>query len=77
VKHTSLQRAATPVVEVIDDQTAAVLRAMGPLRRLAMIDVLYEDGRAFVERCIRVDHPDWPDDRVLAELNRRAGYGAD
>lgn len=58
-------------IEVIDEASAAILRALGPAGRLAMLDQMVTAGRELMITRIRAEHPDWNDVRVRDELLRR------
>lgn len=58
-------------IEVIDEQLAAVLREKTPAERIAMIGDANQTARMLAAAGIRYRHPDWPQDRVDAEVARR------
>ena len=66
-----------PVIEVIDDDMAAVLRAKTGAQRLAIVDALYHTARMLVETNIRSVHPDWDDRAVRRAVAERIAGAAD
>jgi hypothetical protein len=69
-------RAAPPRVEVIDDATAAMFRAMTPAQRVASALRAHRMARQFVTAIVRSGHPDWADELVNREVARRMSGGA-
>ena len=47
-----------------------ILRAMPGERRLLMAEQLYWSARKMKAAGLRARHPDWPDERVNAEVTR-------
>ncbi len=62
--------------EMIDDQTAAVLRQKTDLQRLRSVDAFWNFARAVLKAAIRTEHPDWAPERVQIEIARRISTGA-
>lgn len=60
-----------PVIEVVDEATAAVLRRMTPAQRLAGAHGMWRYARDATLARIRHEHPHWDDTAVKAELRRR------
>ena len=60
-----------PVIEVMDDAMAEVLRRMTGEQRLRIMLGLCETGRKLVEWNIRADHPDWDEARVRQAVAER------
>jgi hypothetical protein len=58
-------------IEVIDDEMAAVLRAMTPAQRLASAHGMWRYAHDRTVALIRREHPEWDDARVKSELRRR------
>jgi hypothetical protein len=61
---------AQPVVEVIDAQMAAVLRAKTGAERLRIASGMYASARRMLLGHLRAEHPDW-DERQVAEVTAR------
>jgi hypothetical protein len=57
-----------------DEQTSleqfALLRAMPGERRLQLAEEMFWSARRLKAAGIRHQHPDWPEDKVMAEVNR-------
>ena len=66
-----------PVIEVMDDAMADVLRRMTGEQRLRIMVGLCRTGRKLVEANVRTDHPDWDDERVRQAVAERIAGGAD
>jgi hypothetical protein len=65
------------VIEVIDDQMAAVFRRRSGAQRLETVNSLLRCARRLIETNIRFNHADWNDDRVKMEIAARISGGAD
>jgi hypothetical protein len=57
-----------------DEQTSpeqfAILRALPGERRLKLAERLYWSARKLKAAGVRSQHPDWPEEKVIAEVNR-------
>jgi hypothetical protein len=57
-----------------DEQTSpeqfALLRAMPGERRLQLAEEMFWSARRLKAAGVRYQHPDWPEEKVLAEVNR-------
>lgn len=57
-----------------DEQTSpeqfAVLRAMSGERRLQLAEEMFWSARKLKAAGVRHQHPDWPEEKVIAEVNR-------
>jgi hypothetical protein len=57
-----------------DEQTSpeqfALLRAMPGERRLHMAEEMFWSARRLKAAGVRHQHPDWPEEKVIAEVNR-------
>jgi hypothetical protein len=57
-----------------DEQTSpeqfALLRAMPGERRLQLAEEMFWSARRLKAAGVRHQHPDWPEERVIAEVNR-------
>ena len=60
-------------IEVIEDELADVLRRKTPAERVAMISEANETMRLLISAGLRRRHPEWPEERLKAELVRRMG----
>lgn len=63
-------------IEVIDDQTADVLRRKTGAERLRIADEMYSWARRTLTSHLRSEHPDWDEGRVVREVARRLSHGA-
>lgn len=63
-------------IEVIDDATAAMFRAMTPAQRVASALRAHRMAREFIIAIVRSSHPDWADELVSREVARRMSGGA-
>lgn len=66
----------SPVVEVLDPQMVAVLRALSPEQRLRTAFGMWESARLLIRGSIRQQHPEWTEEQVLREAARRLSHGA-
>ena len=61
-----------------DEQTSPkqieILRAMPGERRLRLAERLYWSARKLKSAGLRAQHPDWPEDRLQAEVRRIFGH---
>jgi hypothetical protein len=57
-----------------DEQTSpeqfALLRAMPGERRLQIAEDMFWSARQLKAAGVRYQHPDWPEEKVIAEVNR-------
>lgn len=58
-------------IEVIDDATAAMYRAMSPAQTVAIACDAHATATAMTAAQVRDQHPDWSPDRVRLEVGRR------
>jgi hypothetical protein len=65
-----------PVIEVMDDDMAAVFRAKTGLERLMIADAMYTRAREMLLSHLRFEHPDWNEQQVNREAARRLSHGA-
>ena len=63
------------VVEVIDDATAAMFRAMTPAQRVAVAARAHRTARTLVSAGVRHAHPTWTTEQVSGEVLRRMSSG--
>jgi Rv0078B-related antitoxin len=72
-----LRRKLTPeMIEVMDDDMAAVIRAKSGAERLKIASGLYASARRMLVHYLRTQHPDWDEQRVQYEASRRMSHGA-
>jgi hypothetical protein len=57
-----------------DEQTSpeqlAILRAMPGERRLKVAEQLFWSARKLKAAGVRSQHPDWPEEKIIAEVNQ-------
>ena len=63
-------------IEEVDDEMAAVYRAMTGARRLQIASDLYASARKMLCNHLAHEHPDWPDHQIKQEAARRLSHGA-
>jgi hypothetical protein len=66
---------APPHIEVVDDETAAVLAAKSGAERLAIAAGMFRAARRMIESHLRAEHPGWDAGRVAEEVRRRLSHG--
>jgi hypothetical protein len=62
--------------EIMDDDTAHMLRGKTPDERLAIAEGLWRMARDLISDKIRHDHPDWLAEQIASETARRLQNGA-
>ncbi len=62
--------------EVLDDRTAAILRAKTPAERLAIASGLWEFVAATVRDMARAQHSDWSATELARHVASRMSHGA-
>jgi hypothetical protein len=65
----------TPVIEVVDDEMAAVLREKTGAERLKIASDMYASARRMLIAFLRDRHPDWDDGAIVREAARRLSHG--
>jgi hypothetical protein len=60
-----------PVIEVIDDDTADVLRRLTPAQSLASAHGMWRYARQRLIAQVQREHPDWDEQARCAEVARR------
>jgi hypothetical protein len=63
-------------IECVDEAMAAILRTKTPAQRLAMAFAANRTARMLIAAGMRSRNPDWPEDRIKAEVARRMTRGA-
>jgi len=66
-----------PVIEVVDDEMADVLRRKTGAERLQIVDALYRAAWQLAESNIRSSHPDWTVVPVRSAVAQRIAGGTD
>lgn len=64
-----------PVIEMVDHDMAAILRAKPVAERLRIGWGIWRSARAILENLVRAAHPDWSPMQVQAEVTRRMSNG--
>jgi len=65
------------VIEVVEDEMAAVLRRKTGAQRLKIVDALYRSAWNLIETNVRGSHPDWNEPQVRAAVAARIAGGTD
>ena len=65
-----------PVIEVMDDNMAEILKRKTPAERLAIAFALWSSARDMLTTMLAGQHPDWSKERIAAETARRLSHGA-
>ena len=73
----SLPRRGSLPDEQPGPEQIAIYRAMTGQRRLEIAEHLFWTARALKTAGVRYQHPDWPEEKVLAEVNRIFLHAAD
>lgn len=63
-------------IEMVDDDTARMLRKKTGAERLAIAFGMFSMAREMLLNNLRAEHPDWSDEQVNAETARRMSHGA-
>ena len=63
-------------IEVMDDDTARMLRAKTGAERLAIASAMFASARRMLISHLTAEHPDWTRDEVQREAARRLSHGA-
>ena len=64
-----------PVVEVMDDAMADILRQKTEVERLRIAGRMWKSARVILRGAIRTEHPDWDAEQVNREIARRISHG--
>ncbi len=59
------------VVEVIDEQMAAILRQKSMAEKIAMVGAAHRTARSLIRCGVKLQHPDWTEQEVHDEVLRR------
>lgn len=63
-------------IEVIDDETARMLKAKTGAERLAIGFAMFSSARRMLISHLRDQHPDWSEEEILREAAHRLSHGA-
>jgi len=63
-------------IEVIDEEMAAVFRAMTGAQRLKIASDMFDSARRMILSHLAAEHPDWDEQRLQQETARRLSHGA-
>jgi len=66
----------TPVIEVMGDDMAEILKKMNPAERLEIAFGMWRSTRNMLTSMLSSQNPDWSQSRVAAEVARRLSHGA-
>lgn len=64
------------MVEVVDEDVAAILRTKTPSERLEMAFEMWRSARNMMRSILSAQHPDWSEQEVNAEVAHRMSHGA-
>ncbi len=62
-------------IEVVDDETARILRGKTGAERLAMANDMFNSARRMLLSHLTAEHPDWSEEQVTREVARRISHG--
>ncbi len=62
-------------IEVVDEQTARVLRGKTGAERLRMASEMFSSARKMMLSALRSEHPDWDEEQLNDEAARRLAHG--
>lgn len=64
-----------PVIEVMDDAMADILRKKTEVERLQMGMRMWKTARVILRAAIRAEQPTWDEDHVDREIAKRISHG--
>lgn len=64
-----------PIIEIIDDDMAAVWRKLTPAQKMRTVDAMFRSARTMITCAVREAHPEWEEQRVAREVSRRISHG--
>lgn len=64
-----------PVIEVMDDDMAVILRQKTEVERLRIANRMWKSARVILRGAIRTEHSDWTIEQVNQEIARRISHG--
>ncbi len=62
-------------IEVLDEEMAAVFRAMTGAQRLKIASDMFSSARRMILSHLAAEHPDWDEQRIQQEAARRLSHG--
>ena len=65
-----------PVIEVMDDNMAEILKKKTPAERLEIAFTLWSSARDMLTTVLASQNPNWSKERVATEAARRLSHGA-
>jgi hypothetical protein len=65
-----------PVIEVMDDDVAEILRNKTDVERLIIGFQMLDSARVILRAAIQSEHPDWDEVKTNREIARRMSGGA-
>jgi hypothetical protein len=68
-------RALPKNIEMVDDEMAAVLRAMTGAQRLEIANRMFLDAQRILTLHLTAEHPDWTPEQVQREVAHRISHG--
>lgn len=63
-------------IEMMDEQTAAIMRKKTPGELLKMMDEMWQFASRLVRSQLHADNPGWTDEKLQRETARRMSGGA-
>jgi len=69
-------KCSPPIIEVIDDHMARVIRAKTGAQRLQIASGMYASAKQMLLTHLHAEHPDWDQQRISHEAARRLSHGA-
>jgi len=63
-------------IETLDDDSAAMFRALSGAKKLQLASSMYSGARRMLMSHLRCEHPDWDEKRIVREATRRLSHGA-
>jgi hypothetical protein len=64
-----------PRIEVLDEPSAAMYRAMTPAQRIAIVASAYRTARQLARSGIRLRQPDWTEEQIEQGIAQRMCRG--
>lgn len=65
-----------PVVEVMDDMVADIMRQKTLQQRLRIVFGMCRSARVLIRGAVTQEHPEWSIDKINHEIARRISHGA-
>ena len=74
-RYTWCMNGRKPVIEVMDDDMALILRGKTPGERLEIAFAMWRSTKSMLISILEGQHPDWSSERIAAEVARRLSRG--